>query len=589
MTHDQTAILAVWAGALLLLAWGRWRFDLVGVMTLVAAVLLGAVPAEGAFAGFADPAVAAVAAALVISAALRDSGLLDAVRPAFALLPRWTGLEVGVLGGATAALSAVMNDVDACSAMLPAARATVRRSRRSPAPLATALGAASLLGGLVTAVGTSPNLLVSSLRREAEGAPFGVFAFAPVGGTIAVAGVLVLAVAWRLLPHEQRRERDEETSLAGDSYTSEVAVPAGSPLVGQTVAALRARAERTVAVAAIVREDYRRIVPRRDVEIAAGDVLVLNCEPDALQALMERAGSLIVGSGTAGLDPDRIGVVEAVITPTSELVGRSPGEAGLDERHRVGLLAIGRRGGTIAARLRRTKLRAGDVLVLQGDLDAMGPTLSTLGCLTLAERRLRVGGRRRIAMPALLLGGALALAAFGILPLAVALLCAVAALVALRVVTMTEVYGSVAWPMVVLFGTLLPVGAALRRSGAADMLAGQLAALARDVPAGWTVAITLAVALLASPLVTGAATVLVLGSVAVALAGRLGVSADPYLMAVAVGASCDMLGPIGSRATILALGTERSAARPPWRLGVTLTLIVAAVGTAAILACWPLR
>ncbi|RYC33024.1 SLC13 family permease [Lichenibacterium minor] len=589
MTHDQSAILAVCAVAMLLFAWGRWRFDLVGLLSLVAAVLLGAVPADGAFAGFADPAVAAIAAVLVISAAVRDSGLLDAPRPAFALLPRWTGLEVGVIGGVAAALSAVMNNFDAYAAMLPAARATVRRSRRSPAPLVAAIGAASLLGGLVTAIGTPPNLLASSLRRDVVGAPFGVFDFAPVGAAVAVAGVLFLAVAWRLLPGEQRRERDEETSLAGDSYTSEVAVPAGSPLVGQTVAALRARADRTVAVAAIIREGYRRIVPRRDFEIAAGDVLVLNCEPDALQALMERAGSLIVGGGTAGLDPDRIGVVEAVVTPTSELVGRSPGEAGLDERHRMGLLAIGRRGGAIVARLRRTKLRAGDVLVLQGELDAMAPTLSTLGCLTLAERRLRLGRRRLVAVPALLLAGALALAALGALPLAVALLCAVAALVGARVFTMAEVYGSVAWPMVVLFGTLLPISAALRRSGAADMLAGHLAALAQTVPAGWTVGLTLAVALLASPAINGAATVLMLGPVAAALAGRLGVSADPYLMAVAVGASCDFFSPIGSRANILSLGADRHAPRPPRRLGFALMLVVAVVGTASILTVWPLR
>ncbi|WP_237476488.1 SLC13 family permease [Lichenibacterium dinghuense] len=589
MSHDQIAVLAVCAAAALLFAWGRWRFDLVGLLALVAAVLLGAVPADAAFSGFADPAVAAIAAVLVISAAVRDSGLLDAPRPLFALLPRWTGLEVGVIGGVTAALSAVMNNVDAYTAMLPAARATVRRSRRSPAPIVAALGAASLLGGLVTAIGTPPNLLVSSLRREIVGAPFGVFAFAPVGAAVAGAGVLFLAVAWRLLPREQRRERVEETALAGDSYTSEVAVPAGSPLVGQTVASFRARAERNVAVAAIIREDYRRIAARRDTEIEAGDVLVLNCEPDALQALMERAGSLIVGGGTAGLEADRIGVVEAVVTPTSELVGLSPGEARLDERHRVGLLAIGRRGAAIAARLRRTKLRAGDVLVLQGELDAMVPTLSALGCLTLAERRLRLGRRRRIAVPAALLAGALALAAAGALPLAVALFCAVAALVGLRAFTMTEVYNSVAWPLVVLFGTLLPVSAALRHSGAADLLAGHLAALAHGVPGGWTVALTLLAALVVSPLVNGAATVLLLGPVAAGLAARLGFAADPYLMAVAVGASCDFLSPVGSRNNILALGGERNAARPPWRLGLALMLVVAAVGTAAILFVWPVR
>ncbi|MGI4801131.1 MAG: SLC13 family permease [Janthinobacterium lividum] len=590
MTTEQVSILLVCAGALVLLAWGRWRFDVVGLLALVAAVLCGAVPADGAFAGFADPAVPAIAAVLVISAAIRNSGLLDAPLRLLAVLPRVTGVEVGALGAIAAALSAVMNNHDAAAALLPAARATVRRSRRSPAPLVAALGAASLLGGLITVVGTPPNLLVASLRRQVTGAPFGVFDFAAVGGLLAVAGVVFLAVGWRLLPRDQRQDRDEESSLVGESYTSEVAVPEGSPLVGRTIAALRAGADRDIAVSAIIREDYRRFVPRGDSEIAAGDVLVLNCEPDALQRLMERSGSLIVGGhGTAGLDPERIGVVEAVVSPGSELIGVSPGEIGLDDRYRVSLLAIGRRGGNLAARLRRTKLRAGDVLVLQGELDVMGPTLTALGCLTLAERRLRLGRQRQIALPALLMAGALALAAAGFLPLAVALLCAVALLVVLRVATMGEVYGSVAWPMVVLFGTLLPVSAALRRSGAADVLASHAATLLDGVPAAWSVVLTLVLALALTPLVNGAATVLMLGPVAAGLAARLGLSADPYLMAVAVGASCDFLTPTGSRGNILSLGLDRTAARPPWRLALSLTAVVAAVGVPAILFFWPLR
>lgn len=588
MTAGQTAILLVCAGALALFAWRRWRFDVVGLSALAAAVLLGAVPAEGAFQGFADPAVAAMAAVLVLSAALRDSGLLDVPRPIFALLPRWTGLEIGVVGTATAALSAVMNNFDAYTALLPAARATVRRSRRSPTPLVTALGAASLLGGLVSVVGTPPNLLVSSLRRDMYGTGFGVFAFAPVGAVVAALGLVALTVGWRLLPRDQRRERDEQASLPDESYTSEVAVPPGSPLVGETVAALRARADRSVAVSAIIREDYRRIVPRRDFEIAAGDVLVLNCEPDALQALMERAGSLIVG-GAAGIDPDRIGVVEAVISPGSALIGVSPGEAGLDERHRLGLLAIGRRGSAIAARLRRTKMRAGDVLVLQGELDAMGPTLSGLGCLTLAERRLRLGRRRRVAVPGVALAGALALAAAGMLPVAVALMLAVVALVVFRVVTLGEVYGNVAWPVVVLFGTMLPLEAALRHTGAAAIVAEHAAQALHGMPAGWTLALTLALALAATPLFNGAATVLMLGPIAAGLAEQLGLAPDPYLMAVAVGASCDFFTPIGSRTNLLSLGLERKATRPPRLFALMLTVLVWVVGAVAILAFWPLR
>ena len=590
VTGPQTAILLVCVGALVLFAWGRWRFDIVGILALVAAVLTGAVPSDDVFSGFADPAVAGTAAILVMSAAIRDSGLFDAPLRLLGSLPRITGLEVGMLGGLSAALSAVMNNHDAYAAMLPAARTAVRRSRRSPAPLVAALGAASLLGGLVTVVGTPPNLLVSSLRRQATGTGFAVFDFAPVGGVLAVAGVIFLGLAWRLLPREQRRDRDEQSVLVGESYTSEVAVPPGSPLVGQTVAALRARADRDIVVSAIIREDYRRLPARLESEIAAGDVLVLNCEPDALQRLIERAGSLIVGgSGTAGIDAERIGVVEAVVSPGSELVGASPGEIGLDERYRVSLLAIGRRDGHLAARLRRTKLRAGDVLVLQGELDTMGPTLGALGCLTLAERRLRLGRRRRIAVPALLMAGALGCAAYGTLTISVALLCAVALLMVLRVATMTEVYGSIAWPVVVLFGTLIPVAAALRRSGVDDLLASHVAPLFAGVPPGWSIGATLVLALAATPIVNGAATVLMLGPIAVGLGAKLGLSADPYLMAVAVGASCDFFTPVGSRANILSLGTDRNAARAPWRLAVSLSALVAVVGTFAILTFWPPR
>jgi di/tricarboxylate transporter len=590
VTHPQLSVLLIWAAAFVFFAWKRWRFDVVGIVALLAAVLCGVVPGDDAYAGFADPAVIAVAAVLVLSAAIRDSGLLDAPLRVLAALPRVTSLEVGLIGGLGAALSAVMNNHDAYAVLLPAVRTSVRRSRRSPLPLAAALGAASLLGGLVTIVGTPANLLISSLRRQATGVPFGPFAFAPVGATLAIAGVAFLTFGWRLLPREQRRDRDEDFSLTGESYTSEVVVAPGSFLVGQTVGDLRARAVLDIAISAVIREDYRRFVPHRDTEIEAGDILVLNCEPDALQRIMERAGSMIVGGrGMARLDPERIGVVEAIVSPGSELIGASPGEIGLHERYRVNLVAIGRRGEQITARLGRTKLRAGDVLVLQGELDSMGSTLGALGCLTLAQRRLRLGRHRRQAVPALLLAGALALAAAGLLPIAVALLCAVALLMVVRISTMSEIYGSVAWPIIVLFGTLLPLSAALHRSGAADLLATHVALLPAWISAGWIVVATLLLALIMTPIVNGAVTVLLLGPIAISVAAKLGVSADPFLMAVAVGASCDFLTPLGSTTNLLSLGTDRKGARMPSRLALTLSLLVAVVGSAAILIVWPLR
>ena len=444
-------------------------------------------------------------------------------------------------------------------------------------------------------MGTPPNLLVSSLRRQASGTGFGPFAFAPVGAVLAVVGVAFLALGWRLLPREQRRDRDEESSLVGDklherSRGARRVAPGrpdgGGPARPRRSATSRSRpsSARTTAASS----------PHRDTQIAAGDILVLNCEPDALQRLMERAGSFIVGGrGTAGLDAERIGVVEAVVSPGSELIGASPGEMGLDERYRVNLVAIGRRGGQIAARLRRTKLRAGDVLVLQGELDAMGPTLGALGCLTLAERRLRLGRDtggarcRRFCWPA-----RWRWPLHGILPIAVALLCAVALLMVLRISTMGEVYGSVAWPVVVLFGTLLPVSAALHRSGRRRPDRRQASPLlGRRLRRAAIVAATLVVALVADAdrqrRRDGAAARRRSRST---LAAKLGVSADPFLMAVAVGASCDFRTPdrLDDQHPVARFGPHRGphavAARP-----VACRILVAVVGPAAILTFWPIR
>jgi len=589
LTAPQSTILLIVAAIFALLAYGRWRYDIVAALALLIAVLAGLVPAARAFDGFADPAVATLALLLVISAAIRNSGALEfAIGPLSPFL-RWTAARVAVLGAIAAAASAFMNNAAVLAVVLPAALQASQRHRQSPTPVLLPIAMLSGLGGLATLVGTLPNLLVSGVRQRTLGQGYSVFDFAAVGAPLALAALIVLPIAWRLLPRRRPGRMGAQDLVAVEGYTSEVLVPLGSSVAGQSVRLLEARSEGVVKVKAIIREEHRRVAPRADWVIEPDDVLVLACEPDTLQRLMEQAGLRIVGGAGGDVDPERVGVLEAVVTPGSELVGRSPGESGFDRRFRISLLAIGRSGGQPPIRLRRMKLRAGDVLVLQGELDALPATLAGLGCLPLAERRLRLGRRRQVFTPVALLGAAIALAASGLLPVAIALLCAVLVLVLFRILTLNELYAAVPWPVVVLVGALLPISVAFQGTGAAALIAGWVGIGTAGLPVAAVLLLVLVATLLMAQLFTGAASVLVAAPVAAALAAQGGISVDPFLMAVAVGGSCEAVALVGRQSTLALLGAGGHSSKDLWRLGVPLAALVALGGVAGILLAWPLR
>lgn len=583
MTQPQAALAAILAATLALMAWRRWRHDLVAALALLAAAGAGLVPTKGVLAGFADPAVAVFASLLILAAGVRNSGaLLAPVRGLAPWLGR-VGAQVAVLGGVGAAAAALLGSQGAASAFAPVPAQVLRRSGRWPSQAAVPVSLAFGLGGMATLVGSLPNLLVSGVRRDAAGAGYELFDFVPVGGAVALAGLAVLAVAWRLLPRPAEGAAPPAARI--ERYTSEVHVPPGSPAVGCSLAEVERRGDGAVGVAAVIREGYRRLAPRPGLVVAADDVLVLVSGLDALQRFTGRLRLRIENAaGDLEADPERVGVIEAVVAPSSRLVGRSCAEAGLAGR--VSLLGIGRGAGQALMRLHRVKLQAGDVLVLQGELAAMPPVLAEFGCLLLAERRLRLGRRQRALAPGLLLLLALGLSAAGTLPLVVALPGAAVLLVLLRTLSLDELYASVDWSVVVLVGALLPLSAALRNTGlaaiAADFLAGPL--LGHPVAA---VALLLAAALAATPLVNGVAAALVLAPVAVALAERLGAGPDPLLMAVALGASCNML----SLALAPPLPVSGGWAGGPgrWRVGLPVTAAVFLVGLPIILLTWPVQ
>ncbi|PWC34023.1 SLC13 family permease [Azospirillum sp. TSO35-2] len=588
MSIDQMFSLGIIGAVIALLIWDRLRYDLVGMLALLAAVAAGIVPAREAFQGFSDDIVVIVGSALVVSAAVGRSGVVEAAMRPLASRMTTVWSQVLVLAGAVTLLSAVVKNIGALAIFMPIALQIARRTGTPVSMLLMPMAFGSLLGGLMTLIGTSPNIIVSRLRAEMTGEPFRMFDFTPVGLVIAVAGVAVLSVGYRLLPKGRAAASGPAFSI--DDYTAEALLPAGTPFVGRTVAELETFAEGEVTVAAIVREHYRRYVPSGHWVLFADDILVLEADTQALSNLVKRAGMRMMhDQDLDGVEnEDDIAVVEAVVEQRSRLIGHSIEEVGLRERYGVNLLALSRRGRPIRQRLRRVRLQFGDLVVLQCRQAGVADTLAALGCLPLAGRDLAIGRTPKRAAAVAVLGITVALVATGTVPVAIAFFGAAVAMTALRVVSLREAYDAVEWPILVLLGSLIPVSETLRTTGGTELIAGFLSQAAQGLPPVGALALILVAAMAVTPFLNNAATVLVMAPIGASLATHLGLRPDAFLMAVAVGAGCDFLTPIGHQCNTLVMGPGGYRFGDYWRLGLPLSIMVVVLGTAAIALFWPL-
>lgn len=593
MTPDQALAFAIVIGMIGLLIWDRIRYDLVALAALLAAIAGGIVPPQNAFRGFGDDIVIIVGSALVVSAAVGRSGIAERlIRP---LAPRMTSTEtqIGVLVSTVAVLSAFMKNIGTLAIFMPIAFQVARRSSKPVSRLLMPLSFGALLGGMMTLIGTSPNIIVARMRADILGEPFGMFDFTPVGLGLTIAGIGFLLFGWRLLPRARNAAATPETLFSIEDYQAEVRLPPESPFVDKTVRELEALGEGEVTVAAIIREGFRRYVPAGHWVLFANDILVLQCDANALERIVANAKlellhdeELIAGVETRESD---LTIVEAVITPGSLMIGNSVEQIRLRDRYGVNLLALSRRGQRIRQRLRRVRFQAGDLVVLRVRAEEAADRLAALGCLPLAERKLRLGKSRRPYLAPAILAVAMALAATGAVPVAVAFFGAAVMVVLLGALTPKEAYDAVEWPILVLLGALIPVSDALRTTGGTDLIAGWLSVAAVALPPAGALALMLTAAMAVTPFLNNAATVLVMAPIGASLAARLGLSPDPFLMAVAVGAACDFLTPIGHQCNTLVMGPGGYRFSDYWRLGLPLSLIVIVLGTLLIEWFWPLR
>jgi di/tricarboxylate transporter len=570
--------------------WGRFRYDLISVLSLMAAVVLGLVKPAKAFSGFSNDVVVIIACALVVSAGFARSGVIEAVlRP---LAPRLKTLrtQVPVLVTATTLLSMTTKNVGALAILMPIAQQTSRRTGTPISRLLMPMSFGALLGGLVTLVGTSTNIIASQVREELFGKPFGMYDFAPVGLALSAIAIVFLSFAYRLLPASRQGAAGLEAALESNPYVTEVQVPEDWPEEKMRVADLQALTEDKVTVIGLMRDGKRQDRPHANNVLRAGDALLLEGEQQALDTVISRARLKLARADKPADQPtEEVRSIEGVVAPDSPIIGRSAQQLDLHRQHGVNLLAVSRAGYRLSQKLNRVRLRAGDIILLQGDEKALPGALQALGVLPLIERDLRLGDFRRAIAPVVILATAMLLVAFHVAPVAVAFFGAAVAMVAFGGLRMRDAYAALDGPVLVLIGALIPVGEAVYTTGGADLVSTWLSHYLGGLTPVLEIGIFMLLAMIAAPFMHNAPTVLVFAPIAAGFAHRVGLNPDAFLMAVAVGAGSDFLTPVGHQCNtlVLAPGGYRFSDYP--RLGAPLSVLVLVVGSLLISVVWPLR
>ena len=591
---NEAIVFGVLIAALVLFVVGRWRYDIVAVLALLVLTIVGIVPPAEAYHGFGHPAVITVAAVLVLSRALYDSGVVDVIAGWYSRIPQYLTVRIAALSGITAFLSGFMNNVGAVSLLLPVAVRVSRRSEQPPSRFLMPLAFASLLGGMTTLIGTPPNVIISDFREANTGVSFNMFDFTLVGVIVTAAGVLfIVGVGWRLIP-----VRPEPLTMGGaldiGSYMTEVRVPEDSQFVGNMLRDVEELVEEDVAIVGFIHRGVVHAAPSSYQIIDANDILIIEADPEDLSTFVDRSGFELEGSRDIqaeidqALNPDEATIVEAIVGPGSPALSRNARNLHLHSEFGVNLLGVSSRGTRFIRRLSHVNFRVGDVLLIQGKEELVQTALPRLGLLPLAERELRIGPRRNLFFPLAVFVGALFLTSFGILSVQVSFVAAAVVLLMTRFISLESAYQAIDWPVIILLGAMIPVGEALETTGGAARIASALADLGGFMPPWAMLGVILVTTTLLSAVINNAAAVILMAPIAMSVAQTLGASIDPFLMAVAVGGSSAFLTPIGHQSNTIVMGPGGYHFADYFKMGFPLEIVIVAVSIPAIIWVWPM-
>ena len=586
--NAQLTISLILLGALILFLWGYWRHDVVAFLALVIAVVLGIVPAESAFSGLGHPAVITVACVLVISRALQISGAIDVAARHTAGIASNPIANMAMLTIVGAVLSAFMNNVGALALMMPLAL----RTSKSPSQVLMPLSFGTILGGMMTEIGTPPNIIIAAYRKEVTGQGFELFDFAPVGLPVTLIGVMFLVLfGWRLIPSSRLTNKSPAELLEGAAYLTEAQITAGSKAIGKTIRQFERLVDNEALVVGLIRHEFRQVGRIRDKVLQEGDITILRTDSSTFQKLIEIAGMKLVGDATVSeetLRSDEIALQEFVVMPGSRVEWRSAREMHLTARFGINLLAIARQGERINERLGHARLRAGDVLLMQGEKDSLQETMTTLGCIPLAERGLRPIRKRKRLLPVAIFAIAITATTAGLLPVEISFSVAVIALVILNLISAREVYESIDWSVIILLGALIPLGEAFENTGVTSIIAHSILEVSAQIPIWAVLCLVMTITMALTNLLNNAATAVMMAPIAFGVASQTGSNPDPFLMATAIAASSAFLTPIGHQNNVLVMGPGGYRFGDYWRMGLPLQVLIIVLAVPLILIFWPL-
>jgi len=620
MTADQLIISFILVTTMGMFLWGRWRHDLVALSALLACVFAGLIPTAEVFSGFGHPAVITVACVLVLGYGLLVSGAVDVLAQRF--LPKSAGPTRSILAliSLAALLSAFMNNVGALALLMPIGIQLAAKLSLPPGKILMPLAFGSILGGMTTLIGTPPNLIVSEYRISTGAESFGMFDFTPVGLSVALIGILFISLAgWRLVPHRKQSGID---GFDSGKYLSEVRITEGSNIANRRLLDVEKMLDEADAqIISMVRNEVLIPAPNARRILKQDDILIIEVEPESLASVLSNLGVVLeedvpidadneeIASKTVANNDneakqngssenedtstessrvDEVSVQEMVVMPNAQLVGRSANNLWLRTRYGINLLAISRQGQRSIGRLRSTRIKAGDVLLMQGPVESLSGFASEFNCLPLAPRDIRVPKKQKAITAGAIMLAAVGLTATGIFPVAISFATAMLAYIVLKIVPLRSMYTAIDWPVIVLLAAMLPVADAIATTGAADLLAHYLLNSLAQGDAIIALVAILIITMFLSDVINNAATAALMCPIAISTSSQLGVNADAFLMAVAVGASCAFLTPIGHQNNTLILGPGGLRFGDFWRVGILIEILVITISVPVLLWAWPL-
>jgi len=632
MTLDQIAIVCVISLTFILFIWGKFRYDIVAIISLctlfVLDMILGnetsllIVNTSDIFLGFGHPAVITVAAVLIISCALRNSGVIDLIARKIEPLSNNKIIHIISLSSVASICSAIMNNVGALALMLPVAIKTSLKQKRSPSILLMPLAFASILGGMITMIGTPPNIIISTFREsqlfnmknealasstskaanyfltrninidDVNVSPFGMLDYSFVGFAIAIIGVIFISfIGWRLIPKDSHKKPGSGSLFTINDYITEVRIPEGCTFVGMKIGEIDEYTENQLIIFGTITDRGKVVTAQPDRIIKANDKFLIEADPVSLKLMMDEYNIRFTKQMRERIDKlkdENTVFKEVVITPGSPLENRNRTYLRRRTSNSVVLMSIARQGKPIKQRLENLKFKVGDVLLLQGNSDILEDNITVLRLLPLEHRDIEVGIFSKVSLSLMIFGCSILLSILGIFPITISFLLAILMYVVVGILPVRDLYKQIDWPIIVLLGAMIPVSNALQTTGASQLMADILVGMTQNLPHWFTLALIMIITMCLSDIINNAATALIMAPIASGIAISMGLSIDPFLMSVAVGASCAFLTPIGHQCNALILGPGGYKFSDYWRMGLPLEILIVLFGTPLILYFWPL-